>query len=322
MSINSVIPKCVDGPSFNLTATVSGGIWSGTGITNDTNGTFDPATAGIGNHVITYTTGGSCPGVATTTVTVVAVPTISATANVTTICEGSNVQLGVYTTAGATFYSWSGPGISNPFSSNPTATPTVTSVYTVTVMNSVGCTTSDSITIVVTPAPNVVINSAGPYCELDSAINLSANFSGGVWAGSGITNTSTGTFDPATAGVGTHTITYTVVASATCPIVVITATIEVLPASCCGSGIWPKHFHALDFFGAFPTDVTSDNVGNVYVTGWFDDTVDFESTVLSPIHDRDVFVAKFSSCGLEWIKQFGVTTAGVGGSNAGYGIVM
>jgi gliding motility-associated-like protein len=36
---------------------------------------------------------------------------------------------------------------------------------------------------------------------------------GGTWSGTGITNTATGTFDPATAGPGTHTITYTVTGS-------------------------------------------------------------------------------------------------------------
>ncbi|MCW3104857.1 MAG: hypothetical protein JWO09_3297 [Bacteroidetes bacterium] len=59
----------VDAP-FNLTATTSGGMYSGTGITNATAGTFDPSVAGSGTFTITYTTAGICPSTATNTITV------------------------------------------------------------------------------------------------------------------------------------------------------------------------------------------------------------------------------------------------------------
>lgn len=46
------------------------------------------------------------------------------------------------------------------------------------------------------------------YCTSDPSINLTAATPGGTWSGTGITNASSGTFDPATAGPGTHTIVY------------------------------------------------------------------------------------------------------------------
>ncbi|MFH0866370.1 MAG: gliding motility-associated C-terminal domain-containing protein [Bacteroidota bacterium] len=46
-------------------------------------------------------------------------------------------------------------------------------------------------------------------CTTDAAFNLSSSSSGGTWTGTGITNASLGTFDPAGAGEGTWTITYT-----------------------------------------------------------------------------------------------------------------
>ena len=49
----------------------------------------------------------------------------------------------------------------------------------------------------------------GPYCTTDAALNLTAATPGGVWSGQGITDASAGTFDPATAGPGTHLIIYT-----------------------------------------------------------------------------------------------------------------
>lgn len=64
------------------------------------------------------------------------------------------------------------------------------------------------------PPPIVCLNCleitpAGPFCHTDAPVNLTANNPGGVWSGPGITNASLGTFNPATAGVGTHVIRYT-----------------------------------------------------------------------------------------------------------------
>lgn len=56
------------------------------------------------------------------------------------------------------------------------------------------------------------------FCVADAPVTLEAvggvgsdcsNTTTGTWSGNGITNASAGTFDPATAGAGTHTITYT-----------------------------------------------------------------------------------------------------------------
>ncbi|MCB0478068.1 MAG: gliding motility-associated C-terminal domain-containing protein [Crocinitomicaceae bacterium] len=49
---------------------------------------------------------------------------------------------------------------------------------------------------------------ADTVCESDPSFNLIANTPGGTWSGAGV-NPSTGVFDPATAGAGTITVTYT-----------------------------------------------------------------------------------------------------------------
>ncbi|MBI2281135.1 MAG: VCBS repeat-containing protein, partial [Bacteroidetes bacterium] len=67
-SITAVGPYCVNSPAVNLIAAQTGGIWSGTGITDANLGTFNPSIAGAGNHVITYTLG--CGDVDTTTITI------------------------------------------------------------------------------------------------------------------------------------------------------------------------------------------------------------------------------------------------------------
>ncbi|MCB9194923.1 MAG: PKD domain-containing protein [Flavobacteriales bacterium] len=46
---------CISEPSFNFTGSPSGGIWSGTGLTDVNAGTFDPGIAGVAVHELVYT---------------------------------------------------------------------------------------------------------------------------------------------------------------------------------------------------------------------------------------------------------------------------
>lgn len=64
--------------------------------------------------------------------------------------------------------------------------------------------------ILIVPYPDATIQPAGPFCINDPSVTLQAATSGGTWSGQGITNATAGTFNPATAGAGTHTITYSV----------------------------------------------------------------------------------------------------------------
>src|SRR5690606_35119013 len=75
--INPAGPFCVTAPAVNLSAAPAGGNWSGTGITNATAGTFNPATAGVGTHTITYASPGACSGSSTINVVVTATPTVT-----------------------------------------------------------------------------------------------------------------------------------------------------------------------------------------------------------------------------------------------------
>ncbi len=85
--------KCLTDPAFNLTAATLGGTWSGTGITNSSTGIFNPATAGVGSHVITYSL--AC-GVGTTTINVSACGTV-------TLCLNSG---SITASGGGGTYTW------------------------------------------------------------------------------------------------------------------------------------------------------------------------------------------------------------------------
>ena len=68
--------------------------------------------------------------------------------------------------------------------------------------------------IIVVDTPDATINPAGPFCANDASSHLSAATSGGTWSGPGVN--SSGLFNPANAGPGTHIIHYTVTSSDGC----------------------------------------------------------------------------------------------------------
>lgn len=89
----------------------------------------------------------------------------------------------------------------------------------------------DDVSIVANSCCAASINPIAAVCQTDAPFNLTAvpplgtNCNptvSGTWSGPGITNANLGTFNPATAGVGIHTITYTLTCGAT-----VTTTIQV-----------------------------------------------------------------------------------------------
>lgn len=73
--------------------------------------------------------------------------------------------------------------------------------------------------------------------------------------------------------------------------------------------------------------VTTDDSGYVYVTGFFQDSTDFDpgpgTNYLTSIGTRDIFLAKLDSLGnLIWVDQFGGSSNGNGAINFGYSIAV
>ena len=202
VSFPSIPQYCVsDGIDTLDFAQPSGGTYSGPQVTN---GTFNPATAGAGNHQVTYTyvDSNGCTSVASANIIVHALPGVYIN-SITPLCyDASPLPLTQGTPMGG---SYSGPGVLNdtlfPYLSGPGTHP-ITYVYT----NANGCTDSTTINVTVLGPPNL------SYPSLDTVCLNSGNFpitsaspSGGSYSGPGVTN---GIFNPITAGLGTHTIAY------------------------------------------------------------------------------------------------------------------
>ncbi len=137
------------------------------------------------------------------------VPLITSFSSNSPICEGSTLTLNSTATGDAPLaFSWSGTGTFSPnnTSANVTVTGAATGDYTLTVSNACGAAVQ-VIPVTVNPLP---IMSCPPdisgVCSADAPFALSgATPAGGTYSGTGVSG---GNFDPAVAGGGTHTITY------------------------------------------------------------------------------------------------------------------
>ncbi|MBA2612997.1 MAG: gliding motility-associated C-terminal domain-containing protein [Bacteroidetes bacterium] len=96
-----------------------------------------------------------CLKTSTTTVFVNPLPNVAATSN--TICT---LLSGTLAASGAVNYTWAPSGtLNNSVTANVTASPTVTTVYTITGVDANGCLNINTSTVVVNPLPNVAATS-------------------------------------------------------------------------------------------------------------------------------------------------------------------
>ena len=202
--------------------TPAGGVYSGTGVTDDGNGTtysFDPAAAGVGTHIITYnySDGNGCSGIANDNVEVFALPTVTFAA-LADLCIDAGVQatLGGGTPVGGIY---SGPGVTDngngtDYDFDPAAAGVGAHTITYTYTDGNGCTAFDTDDVEVFALPTVTFAALADLC-IDAGVQATlggATPAGGIYSGPGVTDNGNGTdydFDPAAAGVGAHTITYT-----------------------------------------------------------------------------------------------------------------
>jgi hypothetical protein len=171
--------------------------------------TYSATSPGVYNMIKTNING--CKDSASVGITVILLtaPNVTAASDDVdnTICEGASVAL---TGGGAISYTWSS-SVADGVSFSPTATDT----YTVTGTDGNNCTNTATITITVNTLPSVDLAAfSSSVCENGGVINLiDGTPSGGTFSGTGVVGN---TFDPAAAGVGTWSITYTVTDANNC----------------------------------------------------------------------------------------------------------
>lgn len=158
-----------DGETAQLNSpnTLGSGTYSWSPITALSNGTApSPTTSATSNisYTLTFTSNNGCSDSDGINVSVSSGPTANAGADVT-LCEGESVQL---QGSGGTSYSWSPAAtLDNAAVSNPTATPNITTTYTVTVSDASNCTATDDVTVTVVQAPTLDAGADQNVCEGD-----------------------------------------------------------------------------------------------------------------------------------------------------------
>ncbi len=141
---------CLASSNATLSATPSGGVFSGNGISGNV---FSPVIAGEGTHIITYTiTKNGCTGIVQQNTTVSTNPLVQISSNdSTTFCQGNSIIL---TATQGSSYVWSTGDTTQSIAVNYAA------AFNVTVTNPGGCNASVSAQTPVTTSffPNPVAN--------------------------------------------------------------------------------------------------------------------------------------------------------------------
>jgi hypothetical protein len=269
-----------------------------TGLSCPTCANTDATPASDITYTVTGTDAFGCHNTATSFVHVIPTPTVAISPSSITVCPGTAVSLSASGT-GVTTYFWNNvtpppPDVFMGTGSAITFTPTATSYIQVQGMVSEGCVGLDTVVVTVI-GPPVISDCHDISCG--QAITLTAMGTGPfTWtpvAGSGATMTDY----PAT------TTTYTVAGA--CGLTA-TCLVTVTPLGATG---WPKHADvgSVDFNEI--TDVVQDHPGNTFVIGNYRNTLKIGGiTIASSGTKRSCFVAKFSDCGVEWVRNFTSST--------------
>lgn len=224
---------CISNPPMNLVVDTLGGTWSGTGITNSTAGTFDPAVAGPGTYMIYYATTALCNASDTVMITVNAA---DATINQPpVICANDPVYTLTSVSSGGV---WGGTGVTDTIAG--TFDPAIAGPGTFIISYSLSgaCLSVDTVQVTVgaVVVPTTVFNYPDTICVAAGTTSptTAAGFTpGGTWSSSpasGLSlNPSTGAINPATSTANTYYVTYTIAATICGPAGTTTDTVFIQP---------------------------------------------------------------------------------------------
>lgn len=213
--------ECDQAIGVQLNGFPTPGTWSGSNVSSS--GLFTPVPGQLGPVTLTYThvDGNGCTNTDQMSVTVQALTLIADAGNDTIFCQGSSPLNLPATPAGGT---WSGAVSAGQF------TPSTPGTFNATYSYGTGtCATSDGVSIQVLAAPTLNLPADFIRCIDAAPVPLGGTPIGGTWSGPGVTGAPFA-FDPAAAGVGTHTLTYSYTDAAGCTTSgTVQATVNPLP---------------------------------------------------------------------------------------------
>lgn len=204
-------PYCISDDLDTLMPLVGNGIWSGTGIVDDTLGVFDPGLVGVGSTDITYTISGLCANDSTINVTVIPLPNATITSDDEFCASGGPYQLTAATPGGT----WNGLYITDPVTGtfNPNGSPGSYVQVTYTLTQPCVNTDTQLIKLIRPYRPEIVEPielCANDTFQVEFTYDTTGAFGNGPvianWQGAGFANPNDGVFYGANSGAGTHNI--------------------------------------------------------------------------------------------------------------------
>jgi serine protease len=165
-------------------------------------------------YIVTGSNLNGCSAIDTLTVFVSPPPVASAAVTGST-CEGQSISL---TSSGGASYTWSGPNNYTSSSQNPqinNASSLNSGSYTVTVSTG-NCSDVASVNVTVNALIQVQLSTQSGstiFCSADGVVTLVGSPAGGVFSGTAVSGNS---FNPASAGAGQFSLTYTYTSSNGC----------------------------------------------------------------------------------------------------------
>ncbi len=219
-TITPVADLCETESAVALTAVDGGGTWSGTGVSGNT---FNPTTAGPGDHIVQYDiSNGACSDSDTETIHVDA--DVDATIDpIADLCISESAITLTAADAGGT---WSGTGVSGD-TFDPAVAGAGDFVIQYDITNG-ACSDSDTETVHVDTDVDATITPIGPFCDSEAAVALTAVDGGGTWSGDGVVGNN---FDPGSAIIGSNNVQYEITNGACSDSDNITVTVNAAPAT-------------------------------------------------------------------------------------------
>ncbi len=209
--VKLVPPVCSTTETIDLFGYPFGGVWSGPGLIDATNGIFDPSVAGVGEHEFTYSTE-SCTYQGRLRILVEEpVSPVLLVNQEHVVCQESsvNIPLAVQAVNGNQYLWYYRNNHDEPFfplggqQSNMTAT--ARGEYMVKVFNTV-CESLSPVVTIRNDSVELALNPLGRICsDASQGITLTATPAGGQWYGDGV---SFGKLFTSSLSNGTYTLTY------------------------------------------------------------------------------------------------------------------
>jgi gliding motility-associated-like protein len=188
-----------------LDASPPNGLWSGVGITDASEGTFDPSLVLSGETILQYTAGINCPASANVSFTVETYIPLQILNADTTVCDQSlpldlNVNL-LNTT-------WQGEGITSGALGIFNAGQAGTGEHIIVATYNQGCYDTDTVVVRVDDG-TLNIESLLPLCEGADTLDLQVEADSGFWFGTGVIDSLQGMVDLALLSPGNNQFYYT-----------------------------------------------------------------------------------------------------------------